>query len=95
MATEYISALESVLRFYLYLFQTSETKMEQMQLKILWQLLVENAFSQTEQNVFFSWLHSIFYGSRVRAKMLNMTPECIQLVFFEYLIKIDVSSFTN
>ncbi|KAM3132962.1 hypothetical protein pb186bvf_014958 [Paramecium bursaria] len=84
--SNYIELVDAILKFYFYLFQASDTKIESSQLRIMWQLLVENAIVQQEQDVFFTWLHNI--------NMNQLDQEAQQLLFFEYLIKVEYNSYT-
>lgn len=73
----YYSNLKDLLSFYLFIFQALDSKIDTQHVKILWQIVFDNAFTLQEHNVFFQWLHTILYQTRTINSPLILTNESI------------------
>jgi len=61
--------------------------------KMLWEILVLNAISEEESDIFFNFLTSIMYGARNGIETSIINEETIKHIFFEILLKINLQSY--
>ncbi|CAD8161453.1 unnamed protein product [Paramecium pentaurelia] len=82
----YTEVIDQLLKFYQFLYLLTDNKIEAHHLRIIWQVLVNNAFSVKEYDLFFKW---IFNSNK---NIISL--DALQMLFFDYLIKIDYNSYT-
>ncbi|CAD8081645.1 unnamed protein product [Paramecium sonneborni] len=82
----YTEVIDQFLKFYQSLYLLTDHKIEAHHLKIIWQILVQNAFTTKEQDLFFKW---IFNSNK---NIISL--DALQMFFFDYLIKIDYNTYT-
>ncbi|CAD8080232.1 unnamed protein product [Paramecium sonneborni] len=82
----YTEVIEQLLKFYQSLYLLTDNKIESHHLQIIWQVLVKNAFTVQEQDLFFRWIFS--------SNKNIISLDALQMLFFDHIIKIDCNSYT-
>ena len=101
----YLKEVEERLKFIRMLKNNSYEKLELKHVKLMWELLVENAIYESERDLFFGTFNSIIYyaNGNLKGFIYNdpeldesriLSEEIINYIFFEVLLAVDFASYT-
>ena len=80
----YIEEIQKRLSFLKYLYVNSQEMLQPRHVSALWECLVANALNELERDIFFNWFSEV-----LTSHMKILDDSSVQMVFTEYLIRLD------